>query len=382
MTLTGQPMTPRTRRDDDTSDPLPVNDEPPERSLAYLDVWHRTVSPDEDPSLLESALGGPDTAVRLRTTWQVRTLPLEESKTPDAALADLSSTLPWMTAKPKNNTGRAQPTSTGVPAEAESGYRRLDNQLYRVQVHDGSDQVNDGSDVPTGPTVLWSRDNGSVVARLLDISTLPAGVRLIVDRNGRDDDLSFAKNNLIEVTSTDLELRGKHGYLATITDQPTQDPGTGRIILPIAWKTTLAPEGVADLGLCPIIRRWDCDDARLLEADGDASPSFDIDGDITVTFSPLSESKFVTGDYWLIPARTVQLAYGIAGQASRIEWPTDGHGKARQLPPGRPGPPLRAARHPHPRRHCRRQAMAGAGQPTAIRTDQRPRRTSPAPARR
>src|SRR6266536_5386556 len=42
------------------------------RYLAYLDVWEQHVTVLEDESIREVALGGPDTATRLRTVWQVR----------------------------------------------------------------------------------------------------------------------------------------------------------------------------------------------------------------------------------------------------------------------------------------------------------------------
>ncbi|MBK8048278.1 MAG: hypothetical protein IPK16_14855 [Anaerolineales bacterium] len=44
--------------------------------IVYLDVWRRHVTALEDPLLRERALGGPDTATRLQTTWQVRFLPV------------------------------------------------------------------------------------------------------------------------------------------------------------------------------------------------------------------------------------------------------------------------------------------------------------------
>ncbi len=44
--------------------------------LAVLDVWERIVDPLEDPSLLEVALGGVDTAARTKTVWQVRLVPI------------------------------------------------------------------------------------------------------------------------------------------------------------------------------------------------------------------------------------------------------------------------------------------------------------------
>ena len=44
------------------------------RWAAYLDVFDHMVTADERPELLESALGGPDTAAREQTVWQVRVL--------------------------------------------------------------------------------------------------------------------------------------------------------------------------------------------------------------------------------------------------------------------------------------------------------------------
>ena len=40
--------------------------------LVYLDVWQREVTALQDPEIREVALGGPDTATRLQTVWQVR----------------------------------------------------------------------------------------------------------------------------------------------------------------------------------------------------------------------------------------------------------------------------------------------------------------------
>ena len=45
--------------------------------LVYLEAWQRHESAAEQPDLREKALGGPDTATRLRTVAQVRMLPLD-----------------------------------------------------------------------------------------------------------------------------------------------------------------------------------------------------------------------------------------------------------------------------------------------------------------
>ena len=60
--------------------PAPADDGPggggdPGRAfVAYLEVWERSVSAAEDPSLLDPALGGADTSVRAQTVWQARRL--------------------------------------------------------------------------------------------------------------------------------------------------------------------------------------------------------------------------------------------------------------------------------------------------------------------
>ena len=46
-------------------------------ALVYIDVWKREVSYRQDQGIREVALGGPDTTLRSRIVWQVRTLPVE-----------------------------------------------------------------------------------------------------------------------------------------------------------------------------------------------------------------------------------------------------------------------------------------------------------------
>ena len=51
-------------------------------NLVYLDVWQREVTSWEDERLLEPALGGPDTATRIQTAWQVKALVGRQRATP------------------------------------------------------------------------------------------------------------------------------------------------------------------------------------------------------------------------------------------------------------------------------------------------------------
>ncbi len=168
------------------------------RVAVYLDVWARQVTAEEDPALLEVALGGPDTTTRAQTVWQVRAEPVD----PGTTCVDLHVT-GWLHRTPRPMAAGLQaPGTTADPCEISStgGYQRLSNQLYRIQIHD------DGSAGPA--TFVWSRDNGSVFAGLTDIDDATTTTATLgLDRVGRDEQSSFADGDLVEVTSTDLELR-------------------------------------------------------------------------------------------------------------------------------------------------------------------------------
>ena len=51
--------------------------------LIYLDVWERYISAIEDDSIREVALGGPDTAGRVKVVWQVRARALSQDESAD-----------------------------------------------------------------------------------------------------------------------------------------------------------------------------------------------------------------------------------------------------------------------------------------------------------
>ncbi len=133
-----------------------------EIGLVYLDVWQRQVTPLEDPLIQEKALGEADTATRARTAWQVRVLPLPGVAVPVACNADLA---PWNAlVAPSTGTLAAithPPTTAPNPCEPppSAGFTRLENQLYRVEIHRGG----------ANPTFKWSRENGSI---LTDVRSL------------------------------------------------------------------------------------------------------------------------------------------------------------------------------------------------------------------
>ncbi|HEY0866079.1 MAG TPA: DUF6519 domain-containing protein, partial [Fimbriimonas sp.] len=159
--------------------------------LFYLDVWEEHVTALEDPYLREVALNGPDTTTRRRVVWQVKAAALPAGiSTCEAALA----TLAGPTDARLQARARTLDNTEACTVKPGANYKRLENQLYRLEVHQGGTLAN--------ATFKWSRDNGTV-ATLLEI----AGARtLTVESVGRDQMLSFAGGQWVEITDRRREL--------------------------------------------------------------------------------------------------------------------------------------------------------------------------------
>jgi len=215
--------------------------------LVYLDVWQRHLTHLDDPGLLETALGGVDTATRVKTVWQVRTLP--QSGAPDcgAVIADFS-------ARTQASAIRLQARTQPVPGADDpclmaegSGYKSLENQLYRVEIHSllAADQA---LGVGRAAVWNWSRENASVEVPLkaVDVGQL----RLTVASLGRDEKLGIRKGDFVELTDDAIELSGRHGDLIEVDDI---DEGDGTITLKAA--PSILTTAVANLH--PRVRRWE-----------------------------------------------------------------------------------------------------------------------------
>ena len=85
----------------------------------------------------------------------------------------------------------------------ESRYRGLENQFYRIEIHRGTDDVDNRP-----ATFKWSRENGSVAARWL--ATEGNIVRVSSSRG-------FEPGQWIELTDDTDELQGVAGKLTRIT---------------------------------------------------------------------------------------------------------------------------------------------------------------------
>lgn len=259
-------------------DPEGLSPEDGRTDLVYLDVWERHVTAIEDPGIREVALGGPDTTTRVKTVWQVKVRQDVGAETCADAISD------W---PPPPSGGRLStevdpttaPTSPCSLSPA-GGYRGLENQFYRVEIHDGG---NIGT-----ATFKWSRDNGSVVFAAEDFVGGQPTDRVQVKSLGRDRVQALRVGDWVEVLDDDTELSGQPGTLAQITDVDEAD----RII-------TLS-KSVSGYGVDrhAKVRRWDQpSDAITVQA-----TTFELENGISVQFSG---NDFRTGDYWVFAARTI-----------------------------------------------------------------------------
>jgi DNA-binding beta-propeller fold protein YncE len=261
--------------------------------LAYIDAWQREITALDDPLIREKALGGPDTAARLQSVWQVRLLRVATNsgnvtcKTP---LPEYLQRIAAGTGKMTAQTKKADDPKDPCLLPPKAGYLRLENQLYRVEVHKGGDR--------SEATFKWSRDNATVETTVNTAS----GSLLTVSEVGKDETLAFRDGDWLELVTEEAMLKHEPFPLAQIDHV---DPATREITL-----KTPVPAKAADAPRLKL-RRWDQTGADAT-ADGvkvALANMIDLEGGVQVGFSA---GSYRSGDYWLIPARTV---------TGEIEWP-------------------------------------------------------------
>jgi hypothetical protein len=165
-----------------------------------------------------------------------------------------------------------------------TGYRGLENQLYRVEVHETGDA--------TSATFKWSRENGSVVVAVTGTS----GPVVYVDSLGFDANLGFSAGQWVELTDDSHEFGqdpNQPGQLYQI-DSVTPDQ------LYVTLKQAV-PAGAIDPTKNARMRRWD----QFGSSNGSngiaisVGSSVALENGIEVQFT---QGHYVSGDYWLIPA--------------------------------------------------------------------------------
>ncbi|BDC51024.1 hypothetical protein F183_A33400 [Bryobacterales bacterium F-183] len=272
----------------------------PGRYAVYLEAFERLITAIEDPEIREVALGGPDTAVRTKIELHLRVVPVPQNAT---CLSLQGAALPGQTTGRLTASTGQQPAATPCVVPAAAGYARLENQLYRVEVH-RSGTVG----ATPGPTFIWSRDNSCITAEWLKLD----GVEVVIPDAGRDDVLGFQDCRWVELSGEDADIDGVSGVLVEVIGRSTDADGHYRLQIDAHGQSVPDPSTLKH----PKVRRWDHDSEIASGIDipsgGAAVP---LEGGIEVTFGA---GFYREGDYWMFAARTFSGA-----TIGDILWPRD-----------------------------------------------------------
>ena len=301
----------------------------------FLEVWQRLVTALDDSCLREPALGQADTTARLQTVWRiVAEGALSPTPAPPANLPSVSASLNpaaaftraainnanpqlsqcclgmYSSIAERTNLGKLAAQTSGQTADCgcqptpAAGYRGLENQLYRVEIHLGGDE--------STATFKWSRENASVAVAVTSVS----GSDVMVDSLGPDANLGFLAGEWVEI-SDDTFLFGvppnQAGELYQIAKTTPEQ-------LTLTVDRTVA---AVDPNRNARLRRWEQSGATVSAAGVPLSPGtwMDLENGIQVQFAA---GQYESGDYWLIPARAA---------SGQIEWPPCGSDGAEFQPP-------------------------------------------------
>jgi Family of unknown function (DUF6519) len=314
----------------------------------YLQVWQRLVTALDDPCLGEPALGQADTTARLQTVWRVigefdsatepdgTTNPKPLTRVPrNVSLVKLApaaeapslgvtsatgTSASWQPlsaccqamyqATPVRHTGTLAAQTSGGGAQCgcqpipAAGYQGLENQLYRVEIHQSGDA--------SSATFKWSRENGSVVVAIDSISDRNVSVASL----GPDANLGFQVGQWVEISDDSAlfgETPNQPGELYKIVDICAAS-------LTLTMNTTVQP---VDRARHARLRRWDQFDASATKSGVPLSANWiELENGIQVSFGA---GQFTAGDAWTIPARNA---------TGQIEWPPcDGEGAGKPFQP-------------------------------------------------
>lgn len=281
--------------------------------LIYLDVWERHISSIDDDSIREKALGGPETASRAKIISQVKLqAPVKDKKFPEKTKDGVSlnqwEDLVEFWQPSSSGCLKAQVKPSEIPnsscaAAPDTKYRGPENQLYRVEIHN--------SGKADEATFKWSRDNGSVVTRIVDGTF--AGTTCKVESSK-----GFESGIWVELSNEERELRGEPGALVKLVkvENDVFTLESAPLLLSNSGGKETSPTKVRrwDQGLNPAGISKISDGAVVISESSDSVNGWiNLEDGVQIQFQPQpTAAKYRTGDYWLIPARV---------ETRDIEWP-------------------------------------------------------------
>jgi hypothetical protein len=323
--------------------------------LIYLDAWESHVNWIEDLRIREQALGGADTATRARIEWRIQALcieleaferwqsQVEENAADGSSQYDHALFLQLIRARVKPGTGTMRAlTGLGQPkapdlcrSDDSAGYRGRENQLYRVEIcrPGTADEA----------TFKWSRDNSSVVFPIRKLGGATVSLHELcrghcsdlevndwVEIAGGDEGGPCSGCRLYRIAEVDVDKAR-----VTLSEEPDlPDETSVEALYVLRWDQVDGDEAgirVSEATDKPYeledgieIQFGGADDASTATGDGtETDPGESVFVDENGNLVTNAETRYQSGDYWLIPARSA---------SNSIEWPTE-DGEARWLPP-------------------------------------------------
>ena len=306
------------------------------RGALGLKALVRYIDPVEDPALADKALGDAQAAGRTLIDWQVFPVPLSAADAASCVTAYASAAWTGLSA-PSTGTLAFVPQTSAASIDPcsltpEGGYARLENLLYRIEVHDGTAV---GGAAPDGPRfrlgglkLKLSRRNASVLARITAISA----AEITVSPSARDTRTWFAPGQYAEIVTPCDDLDAARALAAKRLFRIARAEDD-RVILE-ATGAEIAATGAAANGKW-FLRLWDAfpDGSGVKEValgGGGLSQPIDLGDGLAVQLGGGNTAVFRRGDHWCCAARA----------DGSIDWPVSGS-TFTQLPPQ--GPEIRYA---------------------------------------
>jgi hypothetical protein len=259
------------------------------RDAVVLEVWEDTVSAFQDASLIEPALGGPDTTGRVRTFTALRLLRLgaNEDCSAVAALVDDPSLRGHLSVTPSASIVIAG----DCPLEAGGGYTGLEHYLYRIEI---------ASPGAAGqPRFTWSRFNGGLVGRGTFAAGPPGSGTVIVSANDQAINTCGLATFYLEALAFDAPSGAWRVRFTAIAS---------RAVDGVLALTGIAGVWPAPAGDTAFFRLWD----GIADVAGFATgaPAALVDG-IELEFDPpaADASNYRPGDWWAFPVRTTGASF-------------------------------------------------------------------------
>jgi len=272
----------------------PTSEEKTGLYVAYMDVWHHHQTSVDDQNLQEVAIGGADTTTRTKIVSPVKLTKLggmPNGNSPQDYVSSLIAGLQQPEWQPSGSesTGRLQArVATGFSGE-------LENQLLRIEVHDGGEGG--------VATFKWSSNNGTLIAAIKEGPSVTGNQYSIKIIPG-EWDLGFMPGQWVEITDDEQILAGKPGIMVKLTEVSDEE---------LVFMTD--NEFIHEIGLHSpaTVRQWDSEwnsESRFVKTDG----YIQLENGIEVHFG---EGLYQTGDSWLVPCRSL---------LGNILWPEDQDG--------------------------------------------------------